>query len=741
MADIRGENPSEEHAWVQHFLPTSPYADMGEFHFSRPSPSVARSPIHKPSPQTLKQMEWHSKDDSNYPLEEVAQWAAEKGGPLRSAGETSPSQLYHSITDPYEIRVLELMPGSGDEPLRGSLHYCSIAFQVIGNVTKDRNARFLLSSEDLNQPVWYTALSYTWGPPVFDASIEIDGYARSITKTLESALKHFRHASDSIILWVDQICINQDDLEEKKQQIPLMSRIYTRALNTVIWLGESDSRMVGLMDFMNELVVRLQYSDEINCPEGLTDVQLPHGDSPRWRDLIDFFSRPWFYRLWIIQEVVLSSWLWVMCGEHVRPWRQVATPCSILRLSGVSGWLNTVAEGLKDSNVASTAASPTSGWEVCDQLIAQQEYFQTGSRQHSTLYMLLKKHRNSLSWDPRDKIYGMLAMCSTEELDRIRVDYSSDYPFSQLYHDVAKNKIRDMKKSMENDDGQIHVAESIHQVLSEVDALAMSADNSLPSWVPNWSAARRTRPLCGESGFASHIFRAAGESNHDYDVDTNDDKRLNLLASGFDKVTELTDIFHSPNLTYDKLPAGNEDLMSCFELCKSLQEYPNTEQIVFDAFWNTMVAGLDSTGRTAAPASYAEIFSLLLDASTGLTPSLAGQTYSARQKRPEGKGKLMPSHLGSRTAGTTFRSVRSAMQSAMRNRRLGKTEKGYIGLFPSLTAVDDVIHLVSGCPVPYVMRPTPDNQWRIIGECYVHGVMSGEVLKEEEFAWGNIAVV
>ena len=741
MSQADGHDQYNGHAWLEYFLPRWAESELGVFEFARATPFVSQTACDQGSPQGLAQGEIFSAQNDSYPAKAVSEWAAAQTRSLDSPIPPNElkSSLYRPLGDAHDIRVLELLPGYPDQELRASLHHCSIGFDLTYIQTMPSGGRFALSTLKLEEPVWYTALSYTWGPPVFDATIYCDGLAKAITRTLETALKNFRHPTDSIMLWVDQICINQDDLEEKKQQIPLMSRIYTRSFNTVVWLGEADGHdIAGTFDFLNEITVRLQYANEVACPEGLTDVQLPPGDSPLWTDLVTFLSRPWFQRLWIIQEVVLSKEVWVMCGRHILPWRRLATPCSNMNLSGISSWLSTRRQSAEAGGA--TAVIPTNGWDACDQLSREQEYYQSHNGQGGTLFSLIRTYRNTLCWDPRDKIYGVLALTSSWESGRVHVDYTSDYPFTALYRDIAKSKIKGMQASIVSDpeDTRVLVAESIHQILVEIDGPARTSEG-LPSWVPDWATARRTIPIAGRMNY--QLFHASGDSEHGYDVDQKDDTRLVVKAGFVDTIANTTGIFDSPSISYDNIIDENRDLKGCFELCVSLQEYPHTSVTVFDALWRSMVAGVGETGRTAAPEAFAEIFSVLLDAVTGKTPSLAGQSYTARQKRPEGKGKLTPSHLGSRTAGATFRNVRTAMQNAMRNRRIGTTEKGFIGLFPGHCEKGDAVHIIGGCPVPYVMRAISEDAWEMIGECYVPGWMEGEALTEPDFHWKDVNIL
>jgi len=110
-----------------------------------------------------------------------------------------------------EIRLLTLSPGQSDEQLRCSLSTMSLA----------------------THPV-YNALSYVWGDPVYTGNnLTIDGHPFSITPNLHSALRHLRQASGGydcqVPLWVDALCINQGDMDERSQQVAMMRDIYTSA--------------------------------------------------------------------------------------------------------------------------------------------------------------------------------------------------------------------------------------------------------------------------------------------------------------------------------------------------------------------------------------------------------------------------------------------------------------------------------------------------------------------------------
>jgi hypothetical protein len=94
---------------------------------------------------------------------------------------------------------------------------------------------------DLNLRPPYTALSYVWGRSISRRRIICNGVALSVTENCYSALQHLHAANGTFDTWVDAICINQKDQDEKMHQINLMGDIYSQAGITYVWLGLGDA--------------------------------------------------------------------------------------------------------------------------------------------------------------------------------------------------------------------------------------------------------------------------------------------------------------------------------------------------------------------------------------------------------------------------------------------------------------------------------------------------------------------
>jgi len=141
------------------------------------------------------------------------------------------------------IRVLDILPATPDtntEPIR-------CALRVI----------------DLDDRPQFTALSYVWGkdPPTPQYFIECGEAKLQVTANCRSALRHLREKLGGLTIWVDAVCINQNDSVEKSQQIPLMSDIYRIATFVYVWLGEGTPETDRAMRYLAMRGVEQYFSE------------------------------------------------------------------------------------------------------------------------------------------------------------------------------------------------------------------------------------------------------------------------------------------------------------------------------------------------------------------------------------------------------------------------------------------------------------------------------------------------
>lgn len=155
----------------------------------------------------------------------------------------------------------------------------------------------------------YIALSYVWGDASNPQTISLAGHDTKITKNLESALRGLRDERDTLHIWVDALCINQNDVAERSQQVQMMGKIYATATKTIIYLGAEGED--------SEYIFSAAAADGDEASQ--LDSRSARQKTPR------LLLRPWFHRSWVLQELVLSRDPWIQCGKKKIRWESFTT--------------------------------------------------------------------------------------------------------------------------------------------------------------------------------------------------------------------------------------------------------------------------------------------------------------------------------------------------------------------------------------------------------------------------------
>ena len=230
---------------------------------------------------------------------------------------TRPAEFQWSPLGDKQIRVMKLAAGSGEDQVRISLTHHDL--------------------EDL--PVFH-AISYSVGedsPETVCACEDEKSHGTiKITDSLWQALWQMRREAESIPLWTDQICIDQNNKAEKAQQIRLMSVIYSSAPQVRVWLGLADAetqRVFDLITRTNDHTVLLRQElgertyDGRDPASAAYPLELSPADSLEWTAFRKLLKRSWFSRLWVFQEVVLARKAIFVCGAYEASWSQLRMVC------------------------------------------------------------------------------------------------------------------------------------------------------------------------------------------------------------------------------------------------------------------------------------------------------------------------------------------------------------------------------------------------------------------------------
>ncbi|CAD6447540.1 a5565455-822b-4b0f-a687-8fc7c20c702a, partial [Sclerotinia trifoliorum] len=147
----------------------------------------------------------------------------------------------------------------------------------------------------------YEALSYVWGSSDKPKFVFINEHSLPITANLHTALLHLRDRTFERIIWVDSICINQEDNTEKSRQIQLMAKIFGQANRVIVYLGEA-------ADDSDQALEGIRVAAESDSPNIIVN------EMDR-RLILELLKRPWFQRIWVLQEVGLARQILIMCGS------------------------------------------------------------------------------------------------------------------------------------------------------------------------------------------------------------------------------------------------------------------------------------------------------------------------------------------------------------------------------------------------------------------------------------------
>ena len=312
-------------------------------------------------------------------------------------------QLYSPLWA-WQTRVIELHPGGPPDRLRCDL------------IVVDLIATPGVGVTSTGETIEYEALSYSWGYPAFTHQVVCNGIEVPVTEAMAQALLHLRLPDRSRCLWIDCFCINQFDIKEKTRQVQNMLLIYQKSTGVVAWLGVPNANDNVTLQYLHKIAtsdtpIRNEehtYHDE-DCARRYAEVS---------NDLRNFYSRPWFARTWIRQEIFASKSLTLLCGNYtwitgifrsIDVWQQFqprTTPESTLCLRQIPN--QDTLETMRQSRIT------TKRW-----LSSRTELPAPARRLVDTgvwLEGLLAGVRFGVT-DSRDKIYGIIGML--EEKSRL----------------------------------------------------------------------------------------------------------------------------------------------------------------------------------------------------------------------------------------------------------------------------------------------------------------------------------
>jgi hypothetical protein len=615
---------------------------------------------------------------------------------------------YLPLQNQWEIRLVELCPGSEDEEISMRIHTRLGTDSPPADAIPPHLAK-------------YIALSYTWGDPTSKVPVLLNGQRFFVGENLHSALRRFRppHGQPGCFLWVDAICINQEDIREKSTQVQRMKQIYEDAAIIDVWLGpeaEDSDLAMRKLDSLNkyfrrqgpdeeasQIITKLMTQEDTSWVFGPSDK--PFDERP-WRALEKLFKRPWWSRVWIVQEsTTLNVPTYIVCGREWITTKSLYIACLVIQVL--------IANPSTDRRLKSYGIDTVKPNRLRELVTGRY----VAGRNLNTLN-LLSTFRKYQATDSRDKVYAIAPLAVDAEMTTyLQANYSKS--IKEVYIDAVNHVIK------------------TSDYLHKLDFLGFAGimNNSLwvqeharlvsrwPTWLPDWSY-NNFMPMPFEKQIVEEGGIFGGKS-----------RTLSptaYMASGSEeKLNEL--IHENMSLLMDWLADDVVPVMIDMEELKVKGfSLGILSSIItgswFESFlelsgesappWPFMVAAMDISSN---PDEYQDYLHLIV-ADVFLSYGKAiRRGYAASQQ--------------TRTA-RTFEEIVEEQDNKMSvlHAILGRTTarlNGALALVPDTVEEGDEVFVLFGGQVLYVLRPV-SNYYEFIGECYVHRLMDGEALRRLE---------
>lgn len=659
--------------------------------------------------RTLKSGRYHLvslKDRNNTAFESPSEGAS--AGTATACGVKFVYDRKLSATDtPRVIRLLKVLPGRERDPIVCELHYIA-----------------------LDHSPYYEAISYCWGSQVNSVTIDCNGQPLRITENLSAAIMALRPRGESLLVWADAVCIDQESIEEKNSQVPVMRLIYQNAAKVQVWLGHDTPAKTcwEAFDLLQQLYhgySKLGWNFDIFTKQPVGEVlgshQLPPLSDSSWASLLELARRPWFTRAWIIQEVIVSRRALLRCENMELPWK---TFCF--------GFLFAMRAGLL--TYQPTILRHPFAYQHLVALIVTYVCFVDSTYEQFDLLSLLQSHRCVDATDPKDKIYALLGLSAEIESQKHELIPNYVLPTEEIYAEVSRSII---SKAPTLD--LLGVPRAVSSPLTE----------RISSWVTDWSVRHLGSSFTSKSLQGDYMFNFNATPAHIPKQITFRGSSLILNGHIFDIIVQVGKV-----MTPFKLPPVSQRTTSEFSISapgaasrmlhillvlqdwrsmnegfSSIRPYKGTPDALLKVFCRTiyldkMPEGYDLTQITQDYGRYYyRLVSLILSYIF---------RYSVAFKVLEWwEARLMRHALiraGENTKATSF----PDMIARTVERRMVITKSGYLGLAPELAEPGQCIALVKGAKVPLVLRLKENAKWELIGDCYIHGIMHGEAFEVQK---------
>lgn len=538
----------------------------------------------------------------------------------------------------------------------------------------------------------YIALSYTWGnapcqsePANGSYEIRLNNQRFRVQENLYDALTYLapRVRNRDCLLWVDAICINQNDVEERSTQILHMAYLYKHAIAVYGWIGvphdEEEIRLAIALMKRFHLVLRdglAEHNDDMNkvsttiSPdmEDIFPATVGSECYKGWLGIKEMWQRSYWQRTWVYQEATHTPDTPFFCGNEY--FTMTFVSAAVYMAHHFSGYPQF------PQNFCSIARGAPFAMSM----------FRTNGviRHGDSLLDLLEYFRTTECSEPRDKVYAILGMAvDLSSPPKIIPDYSKS--LWETYSDVVRFSLS------HTDHGLQILGHVTHPASHWIGALDRASDEpSLPSWVPDYRRHGGSNTFCTRLVDSAWAYNACGARKvHNARID---DSRLIVTGFYADEIVSVSEIWeHDVCKTAEVqawAPVNPNDMYHC-------------------------------TGQTRDEAFRTTVF--------------ADMNVSTKSRGHMADWNLMNSDPRRLTADESSRRNRMeiALKSASGCRRLCWTTSGRMGLVPATAQAGDLLFVLLGGQMIHILRRNEAENFKYVGESYVHGIMDGELVPDE----------
>lgn len=633
--------------------------------------------------------------------------------------------------------------------------------------------KFTLQTHSLLSCPDYEAISYRWGgapiPIYSDAGTPFLG-----SRNLVTALVALRHPDKPRMLWADAICINQGDKKEREQQVKNMANVYRQAAQVLVWLGPGDRDTEGIFGWISgERKRQIQIQTKIaralrgQPPEMFEKLRKYANVDPKvnatMRELVretvhvlrsdmdKFLEKPYFTRVWVVQEIYYATSIQVVCGSSAIDWDTFVAACSTYaqskglqdqfpRTSGTTPGPSALAAFRRQKSLSGPATLDEilgGGGSWFNTRIAGETLVATG-RTTSKLFNFAKRKVRKITEavKPVERPCGDLLTVLTTFWS-----YNATDPLDKIY--ALRNLVRDCDVEVNYDKSLPElfkdVAIAIMQQSGSLELLTMAncarkTALGLPSWVPDWTNFDSgSMPLQLNQAYRQNVFEtpymlpytASGNGKSPMPVPTRDGDILTVSGYLFDGLGTVGLKMPNFNFFWNSMSRSSRDgVMECLFNWDSIGMSPPSSP---------------TDQSTMIEAQAEEAYCLTLSRGTywvGLghrAPALA-----EFHKWRTALWSIHQSHLTRGDAELAFLADEDSRFSRVgisswRNYTLARAKAGSLVMGIGEIKEGDEIALLKGCALPLIVRHTDvPGRFKLVGAAYVHGIMEGQAWIESK---------